>query len=54
MVQDGAILPGGAVVTIVGFVLASGEFPNAVSVAGGLLQGVALIPLARLAMTARR
>ncbi len=43
-----------AVVTVVGFVLASGEFPNAVSVVGALLQGVALIPLARLALTARR
>ncbi|MGY1663035.1 hypothetical protein ACI78Q_17570 [Geodermatophilus sp. SYSU D00705] len=41
------------VVTVVGFVLASGEFPNAVSVVGALVQGVALIPLARLALTAR-
>jgi hypothetical protein len=43
-----------AVLTLVGFVLASGEFPNAVSVVGGLLQGVALIPLVRLAIPGRR
>ena len=42
-----------AVGTVVGFVLASGEFPNAVSVVGALLQGVALLPLVRLALTAR-
>jgi hypothetical protein len=35
-------------------VLASGEFPNAMSVVGGLLQGAALVPLARLALTTRR
>ncbi len=42
-----------AAVTVVGFVLASGEFPNAVSVAGALLQGVALIPLVRLVVGSR-
>jgi hypothetical protein len=42
-----------AVVTVVGFVLASGEFPNAVSVAGALVQGAALVPLARLALADR-
>ncbi|MCF6736499.1 hypothetical protein [Blastococcus sp. KM273129] len=42
-----------AVVTVVGFVLASGEFPNAVSVAGAVVQGAALVPLARLALGSR-
>jgi hypothetical protein len=42
-----------AVVTVVGFVLASGEFPNAVSVAGAIVQGTALVPLARLAFSSR-
>ena len=39
-----------AAVTVVGFVLASGEFPTAVSVLGALVQGCALVPLARLAL----
>ncbi|MGY1826549.1 hypothetical protein [Blastococcus sp. SYSU DS0541] len=42
-----------AVVTVVGFVLASGEFPNAVSVTGAVVQGAALVPLARLALATR-
>jgi hypothetical protein len=43
-----------AAVTVVGFVLASGEFPTAVSVLGALVQGAALLPLARLAIAAAR
>ncbi len=42
-----------AAVTVVGFVLASGEFPPAVSVLGALVQGAAVLPLARLAFTTR-
>jgi hypothetical protein len=41
-----------AVVTVVGFVLASGEFPTAVSVLGALVQGPALVPLTRLGVDA--
>ena len=39
-----------AAVTLVGFVLASGEFPVAVSVLGALVQGTALLPVVRLAV----
>ena len=43
-----------APVTVAGFVLASGEFPMAVSVLGALVQGAALLPLARLALDSDR
>lgn len=43
-----------AAVTVVGFALASGEFPMAVGVLGALVQGSALLPLARLALTSDR
>ena len=35
---------------VVGFVLGSGEFPVAVSVVGGVLQVVAVLPVARFAV----